>query len=513
MEPGTFTIMHLDLASLDSVRDFVVQVRQLGRTLDALVCNAAVWYPQDKEPRITVDGYEEAVQVNHLGHFLLCNLLLGDLPEGSGRILFIGTETANDGLAGFVPPRADLGKLEGMARGMNYTIDGKEFEPTKSYKDSKVCNAVIMREMNKRFGQERGITVHAMFPGCIAESPLFRQKRGWFRKVFPEFQKKITKQFVPENIAGQRVADCVADADKAVGGAYWKWNAAAGQQANRDGFEKQKTAAANVVKIPAEALDEVLAEGIWDLSAALVGLGIAPSIKFEDNDALEPEERERKQKMELKSTFVREDMTRARGLLEQLRTAPEALADREFATELSDALSGDAAEGLDTVYYWGRRQHPPMIKIYDDETNYRMELSAPRARADPKVGEILLTGLRAALKDAGVNTEMSPEISFEGKIPEKDSDASVDGEVKVGAGFPDTSDTLAMAKEMIGGELLGQDSREDSDIISREMVMEWTKQMEEASKPPTGIDAEIFGERDSLKRLIFESVSQGAITN
>jgi hypothetical protein len=206
-------------------------------------------------------------------------------------------------------------------------------------------------------------------------------------------------------------------------------------------------------------------------------------------------------------------MTRARGLLEQLRTAPEALADREFATELSDALSGDAAEGLDTVYYWGRRQHPPMIKIYDDETNYRMELSAPRARADPKVGEILLTGLRAALKDAGVNTEMSPEISFEGKIPEKDSDASVDGEVKVGAGFPDTSDTLAMAKEMIGGELLGQDSREDSDIISREMVMEWTKQMEEASKPPTGIDAEIFGERDSLKRLIFESVSQGAITN
>ena len=31
-----------------------VQVRTLGRTIDAIVCNAAVWYPLDKEPRLTV---------------------------------------------------------------------------------------------------------------------------------------------------------------------------------------------------------------------------------------------------------------------------------------------------------------------------------------------------------------------------------------------------------------------------------------------------------------------------
>eukprot|EP00961_Rhodomonas_salina_P081426 1094811-Rhodomonas_salina.1 len=59
MDPKSYTIMNLDMASLQSVRDFVNNLRLLGRPIDALVCNAAVWYPQDKAPRLTVDGFEE----------------------------------------------------------------------------------------------------------------------------------------------------------------------------------------------------------------------------------------------------------------------------------------------------------------------------------------------------------------------------------------------------------------------------------------------------------------------
>lgn len=47
---GSYTVMHLDLASLDSVRDFVNNFRASGRRLDALVCNAAVYLPTAKEP-------------------------------------------------------------------------------------------------------------------------------------------------------------------------------------------------------------------------------------------------------------------------------------------------------------------------------------------------------------------------------------------------------------------------------------------------------------------------------
>lgn len=47
--------------------------------------------------------------------------------------------------------------------------------------------------------------------GCVAESPLFREKRDWFRFLFPLFQKYITKQYVPVSEAGRRVAAVVSD--------------------------------------------------------------------------------------------------------------------------------------------------------------------------------------------------------------------------------------------------------------------------------------------------------------
>jgi protochlorophyllide reductase len=78
---GSYTVMHLDLASLDSVRDFVDNFRGSGRRLDALVCNAAVYLPTAKEPTYTADGFELSVGTNHLGHFLLANLLKEDLEK------------------------------------------------------------------------------------------------------------------------------------------------------------------------------------------------------------------------------------------------------------------------------------------------------------------------------------------------------------------------------------------------------------------------------------------------
>lgn len=53
---GSFTVMHLDLASLDSVRQFADSFKASGRRLDSLVCNAAVYQPTAKEPSYTADG-------------------------------------------------------------------------------------------------------------------------------------------------------------------------------------------------------------------------------------------------------------------------------------------------------------------------------------------------------------------------------------------------------------------------------------------------------------------------
>ena len=81
-----------------SVRGFVDAFRQLGRPLTTLVCNAAIYLPLAKEPVRSEEGYEMSVAVNHLGHFLLCNLMLEDLersPIPHKRLIILGTVTAN----------------------------------------------------------------------------------------------------------------------------------------------------------------------------------------------------------------------------------------------------------------------------------------------------------------------------------------------------------------------------------------------------------------------------------
>lgn len=46
MDPSTYTVMNLDLASLNSVRNFAAEIKAAKVKVDALVCNAAVWHPK-----------------------------------------------------------------------------------------------------------------------------------------------------------------------------------------------------------------------------------------------------------------------------------------------------------------------------------------------------------------------------------------------------------------------------------------------------------------------------------
>lgn len=67
-----------DLASLEQVRSVANEVLALDSPLDVLLNNAGVF---NLSRRLTVDGHEEMFGVNHLAHFLLTNLLLGQLKK------------------------------------------------------------------------------------------------------------------------------------------------------------------------------------------------------------------------------------------------------------------------------------------------------------------------------------------------------------------------------------------------------------------------------------------------
>ena len=264
----SYTILHIDLASLVSVRKFVSEFRSIGRTLEALVCNAAIYMPLLKEPLRSPEGYELSVATNHLGHFLLCNLLLQDMqnsPASDKRMVILGTVTHNPKeLGGKIPPRPDLGDLKGFEEGFvepNTMIDGKKFEPVKAYKDSKVCNVLTMKELHRRYHESTGITFTSLYPGCVAETPLFRNHYPLFQKIFPIFQKYITKGYVSQDLAGERVAQVVIDPEFKQSGAYWSWGNR--QKEGRKSF---------VQEVSKEASDNDKAEKMWDLSMQLVGL-------------------------------------------------------------------------------------------------------------------------------------------------------------------------------------------------------------------------------------------------
>jgi len=231
----SYYAMKLELGSLQSVKDFVDNLKVFcpQRPINHLICNAAVYRPADPEPAWTDDGYEMSFGVNQLGHFLLVQLLMPELQRAkNARCCIVGSITGNSNTigGGFVYPRAEIGELEGLQQGPGAEmVDGGKFDGAKAYKDAKALNMMTITELHRRLHDQTGITFSSMYPGCIAETNLFREKRGWFKTIFPLFMKYVTGGYVSETEAGERLAQVISDPDVTKSGVYWSWNGNAQQ--------------------------------------------------------------------------------------------------------------------------------------------------------------------------------------------------------------------------------------------------------------------------------------------
>ena len=72
-----------ELGNMESIRTFAKRWNDAGKPIDVLSLNAGAQFVGQKEPKRTQDGFELTVGVNHLGHFLLANLLLPALERSS----------------------------------------------------------------------------------------------------------------------------------------------------------------------------------------------------------------------------------------------------------------------------------------------------------------------------------------------------------------------------------------------------------------------------------------------
>jgi protochlorophyllide reductase len=269
---GHYEIWQLDLGNLDSVKAFVQRFNESGQKLNALLCNAATYLPLLKEPARSPQGFEISVATNYFGHYVLSRMLLENLKQTAAqhehaRLITLGTVTANSEEFGGkvpIPAPADIGALEGLIAGFKAPIamiNGKPFKPGKAYKDSKLCNMVMNRELQKRYHANTGVIFNTLYPGCVAETALFRDTPPLFQKIFPWFQKNITKGYVSQELAGERVAQVVADPHFTQSGVHWSWG-------NRNSAIKEPFAQ----ELSMKAKSEKLSKDLWEVTAKLVSM-------------------------------------------------------------------------------------------------------------------------------------------------------------------------------------------------------------------------------------------------
>jgi len=183
-----------DLADLGSVRTFAKTVKGV----DALVLNAGLALnTKDAAPTRTADGFELTIGTNHLGHFLLYNLLEKTLASAGGAPRLVVTASpVHDPLSGGgkVGSTATLGDLSGLAAGPRFDmVDGGAFDADKAYKDSKLCNILFTAEASRRLAKlNPKATAHAFSPGLIpSPDGFFRYQPKFFAKTFSAISTKL----------------------------------------------------------------------------------------------------------------------------------------------------------------------------------------------------------------------------------------------------------------------------------------------------------------------------------
>lgn len=153
----------LDLASLGSVRECARLFTQLNLPLDLLVNNAGVAGLRG----LTKDGFEMAFGVNHLGHFLLTQLLLEKLKSsGPSRVVTVSSRAHK---------RAAEIDWDALCRPTSTWTGIRE------YAVSKLANVLFSSELAKRL-HGTSVSTYALHPGVV-DTEIWRALPDWARPL------------------------------------------------------------------------------------------------------------------------------------------------------------------------------------------------------------------------------------------------------------------------------------------------------------------------------------------
>lgn len=241
------TCDQLDLASLASVREFAARFAAAHPTLDLLINNAGVMAcPQG----VTADGFEMQFGTNHLGHFLLTNLLAPTLIA-----------TARDGRKVRVVNLSSRAHVRNEVDFSDPHYRAREYEKWEAYGQSKTANVQFTVALDRRLAPH-GVRVFAVHPGVIG-TPLMRHLNRddlvMLSKTAADRGATLAMKSVPQG-AATSVYAATAPELAGKGGIYLEdCGIAPNDDVSMD------------FGVRSYAIDPAKAEALWDLSEREVG--------------------------------------------------------------------------------------------------------------------------------------------------------------------------------------------------------------------------------------------------
>ncbi len=215
-----------DLSSMTSIRQLATNITAKYSSLDVLVNNAGAFY---SERKVSKDGLEMTFALNHIGYFLLTNLLLETLKRGkNARIVSVSSGAHLGAKINF----EDL-QLE------------QKFNGWAAYCTSKLMNVLFTKELARRLAGT-GVTANCLHPGFV-NTGFAGDSSDFFGKAL-NFAKNILA-ITPEKGAETMIYLSSSAEVANVTGEY---------------FEKKKIAKVNPI-----ALDSSIAKRLWDVSEKL----------------------------------------------------------------------------------------------------------------------------------------------------------------------------------------------------------------------------------------------------
>ena len=231
----------LDLASVASIRQCAAAFQAKGYPLHVLINNAGGAF-QGKQASFTTDGFEMTFGTNHLGHFLLTNLLLEDLKRSApARVITVSSQRHIPGYGGGKGAQFDWDNLKGE----------KFYNTSLFYCNSKLANMWFAYELQRRLAGT-GVTSNAVCPGFVPEAI-------GDRRTSP-FDRLLYRKILPRMPFARSLDQASSSYLLAATDARW---AGAGGRFIVDGKERRSSEA---------SYDEAQARRLWELSWTWCGL-------------------------------------------------------------------------------------------------------------------------------------------------------------------------------------------------------------------------------------------------